>query len=152
MSTKVVRGIPTKLDVDKLIETFTQPKPNEVITWREIERATGLRKGEYRFQTVVNAWRTSLERNYDILLYAIPGEGLAVADPNTKIDIASRKIALGDKNKSKWVERTFKVDAETLDEARRETQTRILTIHGAMLKLAAATAPKKLPLPKEWQR
>lgn len=147
MSTKVVRGIPTKLDVDKLLETFTQPKENDVIMWSEIEEATGLKKGQYRFNTVVNAWRTALERDFDILLYAIPGEGLAVADANTKIDIASRKIELGDRGKKKWVERTFRVKASNLDEVRRDTQSRILTAYGAMLKLTAATAPKRLPIP-----
>ena len=148
MSTKVVRGIPTKLDVDKLLETFTQPKENDVIMWSEIEEATGLSKGQYRFNTVVNAWRTALERDFDILLYAIPGEGLAVADANTKIDLASRKIELNDKGKKKWVERTFRVKASNLDEVRRDTQSRILTAYGAMLRLTTATAPKKLPLPK----
>ena len=148
MSTKVVRGIPTKLDVDKLLETFTQPKENDVIMWSEIEEATGLSKGQYRFKTVVNAWRTALERDFDILLYAIPGEGLAVADANTKIDLASRKIELNDKGKKKWVERTFRVKASNLDEVRRDTQSRILTAYGAMLKLTAATAPKRLPLPE----
>ncbi len=147
MSTKVVRGIPTKLDVDKLLETFTQPKENDVIMWSEIEEATGLSKGQYRFKTVVNAWRTALERDFDILLYAIPGEGLAVADANTKIDLASRKIELNDKGKKKWVERTFRVKASNLDEVRRDTQSRILTAYGAMLKLTAATAPKRLPIP-----
>ena len=147
MSTRVVRGIPTKLDVDKLLETFAQPKENDVILWSEIEEATGLRKGQHRFKTVVNAWRTALERDFDILLYAIPGEGLAVADANTKIDIASRKIALGDKNKARWVERTYKVKTHELDEVRRDTQSRILTAYGAMLKLTAATAPKRLPIP-----
>ena len=147
MTTRVVRGIPTKLDVDKLLETFAQPKENDVILWSEIEEATGLRKGQHRFKTVVNAWRTALERDFDILLYAIPGEGLAVADANTKIDIASRKIALGDKNKARWVERTYKVKTHELDEVRRDTQSRILTAYGAMLKLTAATAPKRLPIP-----
>ena len=147
MTTKVVRGIPTKLDVDKLLETFTQPKENDVIMWSEIEEATGLSKGQYRFKPVVNAWRTALERDFDILLYAIPGEGLAVADANTKIDIASRKIELNDKGKKKWVERTFRVKAHELDEVRRDTQSRILTAYGAMLKLTAATAPKRLPIP-----
>ena len=148
MSTKVVRGIPTKLDVDKLLETFTQPKENDVITWSEIEEATGLKRGQCRFNTVVNAWRTALERDFDILLYAIPGEGLAVADANTKIDLASRKIELNDRGKKKWVERTFRVKASNLDEVRRDTQSRILTAYGAMLKLTAATAPKRLPIPE----
>lgn len=148
MSTKVVRGIPTKLDVDKLLETFTQPKENDVIMWSDIEKATGLKKEQYRFHTVVNAWRTTLERDFDILLYAIPGEGLAVADSNTKIDLASRKIELNDKGKKKWVERTFRVKASNLDEVRRDTQSRILTAYGAMLKLTAATAPKRLPIPE----
>ena len=152
MTTRVVRGIPTKLDVDKLIETFGKPRESETIYWSEIEQATGLKKDDYRFKTVVNAWRATIEQDFDILLYPVRGVGIAVADANTKIDIASRKIALNDKSKTKWVERTFKVDTEKLDVTRKETQSRILTIHGAMLKLAAATAPKKLPLPKEWQR
>lgn len=148
MGTRVVRGIPTKLDVDKLLETFTQPKENDVIMWSEIEKATGLRREQHRFNTVVNAWRTSLERDFNILLYAIPGEGLAVADSNTKIDLASRKIELNDKGKQKWVERTFRVKASQLDEVRKDTQSRILTAYGAMLKLTAATAPKRLPIPE----
>ena len=150
MNTKVVRGIPTKLDVDKLIETFGKPKENETIYWSEIEQATGLKKDDCRFKTVVDAWRSTIEQDFDILLYPIRGVGLAVADANTKIDIASRKIALGDRNKARWVERTYKVKTHELDEVRRDTQSRILTAYGAMLKLAAATAPKKLPLPKEW--
>ena len=45
------------------------------------------------------------------------------------------------------MERTFRVKAHELDEVRRDTQSRILTAYGAMLKLTAATAPKRLPIP-----
>jgi len=152
MVTHITRGRPTKIDVDKLLDKFTQPKENDLITWREIEEVTGLNKRDYRFATVVKAWRSILERDFDILLYAIPGDGLAVADSNTKIDLASRKIELGDKNKTKWVERTFKVNASQLDEIRRDTQSRILTAYGSMLRLTAATAPKKLPIPTDRRR
>lgn len=145
---KIATGRPTKIDVDKLIARFGVPDENETIIWKEIEDATGLSKQEYRFGTVVTAWRKHLEQNHDILLYAIPGVGLAVADSNTKIDIAARKIELGDGQKRKWVERAYRVKSASLDETRRDTQGRILTAYGAMLRLTAATAPKPLPLPK----
>lgn len=144
---KVVNGRPTKIDVDKLISRFGVPEENETIPWREMEHVTGLRRGEFRFQTVVNAWRRYLEREYDILLYAKPGVGLTVADANTKIDIAARKIELGDKHKVKWVERTYRVKSDFLDEHRKDTKSRILSAYGAMLRLTAATAPKELPVP-----
>lgn len=145
---KIATGRPTKIDVDKLIARFGVPDENETIIWREIEDATGLSKQEYRFGTVLTAWRKHLEQNHDILLYAIPGVGLAVADANTKIDIAARKIELGDGQKRKWVERAYRVKSASLDETRRDVQGRILTAYGAMLRLTTATAPKKLPLPK----
>lgn len=145
---KVVNGRPTKIDVDKLISRFGVPEENETILWKEIEDVTGLSKQEYRFGTVLTAWRKHLEREYDILLYAIPGVGLAVADGNTKIDIAARKIELGDGQKRKWVERAYRVKSASLDETRKDTQGRILTAYGAMLRLTAATAPKSLPVPK----
>ncbi len=145
---KIATGRPTKIDDDKLIARFGVPQENETILWSEIIETTGLEKQEYRFGTVLTAWRKHLEQNHDILLYAIPGVGLAVADSNTKIDIAARKIELNDKGKKKWVERTFRVKASNLDEVRRDTQSRILTAYGAMLRLTTATAPKKLPLPK----
>lgn len=44
MSTKVVRGIPTKLDVDKLLETFAQPKENDVICGVKLKKRQGLEK------------------------------------------------------------------------------------------------------------
>ena len=145
---KIATGRPTKIDVDKLIARFGVPDENETIIWGEIEDATGLSKQEYRFGTVLTAWRKHLEQNHDILLYAIPGVGLAVADSNTKIDLAARKIELGDGQKRKWVERAYRVKSARLDDTRRDTQGRILTAYGAMLRLSAATAPKTLPLPK----
>ena len=70
---------PTKIDVDKLIARFGVPQENETILWSEIIETTGLEKQEYRFGTVLTAWRKHLEQNHDIILYPVPGVGLAVA-------------------------------------------------------------------------
>ena len=145
---RIANGRPTKIDVDKLVARFGVPQENETILWSEIIETTGLEKQEYRFRTVLTAWRKHLEQNHDIILYPVPGVGLAVADSNTKIDLAARKIELGDGQKRKWVERAYRVKSASLDETRRDTQGRILTAYGAMLRLTAATAPKPLPLPK----
>ena len=145
---KVAKGIPTKLDVDKLIQRFGIPEENATFTWEEIAETIGQEKGTYRFKTVVTAWRRQLEQDHNVLLFA-PGQnvGLTVADANTRIDLASRQISLREGNKALWVERVYRTAADALDGARAETQNRILTAYSSLLRLTAATAPKKLPLP-----
>ncbi|MDI9389539.1 MAG: hypothetical protein QM441_09945 [Synergistota bacterium] len=145
--TREARAVPTKLDVDKLMERFGVPKGDVFIAWDELAEATGLERGTYRFQTVVSAWRRVLEQEYDTVLFAVPGQGLQVADSNTRIDLAARKVQLGERQKARWVEIAFKTDTKRLDSARRDTQARLMAAHGAFLKLHMATAPKPLPIP-----
>lgn len=141
------RAIPTKLDVDKLMTKFGVPRSDTFIAWDELAEAAGLERNTYRFQTVVSAWRRTLEQEYDTVLFAVPGQGLQVADSNTRIDLAARKVQLGERQKARWVEIAFKTDARRLDSARRDTQARLMAAHGAFLKLHMATAPKPLPIP-----
>ncbi len=81
------------------------------------------------------------------MLYAVPGVGLSVADANTKIDIAARRLQLNDANSGRWVGVAYKTNTSSLDEARRDTQARILTKYSAFLTLSNATKPKHLPIP-----
>lgn len=54
-------GIPTGMDVDKLLKEF-DVRPGTQISYESIEQSLGIKRAESRFRTVTTAWRKRLFR------------------------------------------------------------------------------------------
>jgi hypothetical protein len=83
-------GVPTKPDVDKLIEKWGIPEEGTQITYEQIETVLGIkRNGERssRYRTVVSAWKKRLETEHDVFLFT------DIGDPGDLVVGVSRKLA-----------------------------------------------------------
>lgn len=133
----IANGVPTKPDVDKLLERFGVPDPGTEISYTDIVRVITCERGSFRFASVTNAWRKILDRNHNIILRAIPGKGFAA------MTSADRVLYCGSKYKSglRHVARSASVAERTNRTGLTENQTRSLdhlSRVGAAIRLSAA--------------
>jgi len=140
-------GIPTKADVDRLMEAYPVAKLVEgaQISYAEIEAVIKEKYGTNRFRGVVTRWRRMLFRDHNIYLYA-PGAGsrkLIVADPTTRISDASKKNKTGQKYFLRASAIASTTDTKALDDEQRRLADRMAR-YPRMLELVANTQPQQL--------
>ena len=66
-------GVPTKMDVDKLVETF-KPEAGQRISYDDIAAVINVAPKTSRFRTVTNAWRSRVFKNNGLQMVAEGGE------------------------------------------------------------------------------
>lgn len=139
-------GVPTKPDVDKLRETYGVPDENTGIPYAAIENLIGCKKGSFRFQTVVNAWRKSLVREHHVVLSPDRGIGLIRLTENGKAE-----LAVSTESKGFRAIRKASVIANITVRSKLSEENRTAIDHlnhrNAALRLAMATAAKQIELP-----
>ena len=139
-------GVPTAPDVAKLDEQFVDLPEGLIITDEEIEECTGLERTTFRFNTVVGAWRKGLERNRNIILGAVRGQGLKVLDRKERCELGGCKLKTGlraTKRAGNIITKTDKtgLPAETIKAADHVVRLAAIFIS------TAATEAKKLRYP-----
>ena len=95
MAKTFFRGVPTEVDVKRLEDAFGIPSEDTLIDYGEIENALQLAKDSSRFETVLRAWRGKLEREYNLLMVSVRGQGIKAATPDTRVTWASKKLKQG---------------------------------------------------------
>ena len=145
---KVFRGgIPTKIDVDKLIERFGVPHEGQVITFEDLQEALpDLQFRSYRWNTVIAAWRKHLEKKHNVILGSKRGEGLVALPPEGRIDLATGKYSTGIKLTDRAAVLAIKTDRARLTPESKRTAD-FLRNAGAQIRLVVATAAKELAYP-----
>lgn len=122
------KGIPTHIDVNKLREAFGVPEPGTRITYSQIEDVTNLERGSFRYQTVVNAWRSKLDRENNVLFRALNGEYFEVLDSHGRIDVAGRKKKYGFRMLAKATNIASRTDRTDLTEDELKTQDHLTNV------------------------
>lgn len=129
--TKFPMGLPTKPEVDKLINQFRNLKPGDKIYYEQIERLIGVKKDTYRFRSIIVAWRKQLRNEYNIELAAVMNEGYQVMNGSERIEFAAKTTKYGVKRVRRAgdvVLRTNRIDLKP--------EERIIADH--LVKVAAA--------------
>lgn len=134
LETKFMRGVPTDLDVRRLEERFGIPEEDVIITWDEIEQELAVPKNSFRFKSVLTAWRKKLEREHNIIMIAVPKQGIKAANPDDRLTYASKKMKSGKK---------FIVRASTIATL---TDEKRLTEAGKKKRLSIADVPNRIRL------
>jgi len=137
------RGIPTKVDTEKLDKVFGVPSVGVKITWQEFEKALQMNKGTYRFQTVVSTWRKQLYATHNVLLKAESGIGLYVANNSQRVNTAGTCIQSARRQIAKGGNIAAQTDDDGLSDDEKKARTYICRC-AAQLQLAEATQPKPL--------
>lgn len=142
-------GIPTEIDVNALMDCYGAPAPGAMIPYEKISELIGVRRDENRWRTIVTAWRRRLEREHNLLLRAVKGEGFEVMDGSARVAFAASTYKGG----LRRVARAAAVAAKTSRQGLSEDEAKVcdhLQRVGATIRLTAATEARKLkyPLPE----
>jgi len=134
---KVNKGwMPTKVDVDRLEQTFAIPAEGTVIALTAIAGVIGVAVRTHRFNTVVNTWRKKLFREHNMLSVG-DGEGnIRFANPKERIEYASRKIVSGRRQIGRAIAVAYTTDANRLTANCQATRDQIIGMTEAKLRLA----------------
>lgn len=83
--------IPTKSEVDFLIERIGIPAEGRLVKRLEIQAAIGREVSESRYRSIVNSWKKRLFGQYDVLMLTDHQGGYFAATPEERI---TRAISL----------------------------------------------------------
>lgn len=138
------RGIPTAPDVKRLDDAFATLKPGQRLAWAELASVVGENPTSHRFKTIVFQWRRKLDRDRNIILGAVRGEGLEVLDGHGR----AVHVGFGFKAGMRKIGRAASVASRT-DVVKLEAADRRVIEHvngtAAAIRLVAATKAKELP-------
>lgn len=88
-------GMPTTVDVDRLIEAFGVPDAGALIPYEDVESALTLSRQQARFRTVTNAWRRRLEREHNLVIEAETNKGFLVLTNRDRVGHSARYFRSG---------------------------------------------------------
>lgn len=144
----LVGGVPTKMDVDKLIEAFGVPSEGRLISYGEISREVGCDRDTTRFKTVVHAWRRRLYKVHNVVLDCEPNKGYRVADPTTRVVIAKGQHVGGLRRIRRAGAIAGTTSDDRLDPEHRRVRDHLVRV-SSVLQLAAATEAKRITMPAQ---
>lgn len=139
------KGIPTKVDVDKLIKHIGIPDVGKKILYEEINEILGIEKTNNRWFTVVTTWRKKLFRDHNVVLEAVPNQYFLCLSANERVSFASKKINTGKKIIFKGIRIAQSSDITGMDEESKKLYGHITSIPNK-LRLARLTEAKDLPI------
>lgn len=136
------KGIPTKIDVEKLVEYHGVPAEGTIFTFDQLAESAGLLRDSHRFRTVLNAWRKQLFRDHNILLVSIGQGRLKASEPGERIDWASRKVHSGRRAIGRAIVVAYQTDQKRLTDDKQKTARDIVSMNESKMRLAAGVMPK----------
>ena len=139
-------GIPTKPDVDKLLEEIGVPAAGDSIAYSRITEVTGITRKTSRWVSVTNAWRKHLQDKHGIVLKAAPNEGFNALDDNGKTDTVLGYVKRAKNSFRRADKIAIRVDRQKLSEDRRISFDHYGRVRAA-LELADKVAAKQLDYP-----
>lgn len=142
----IVKGMPTDIDVKKLVERYAIPPIGRTIEYAEIAETIGYPVKSNRWLTVVTSWKKRLYREHGILFGTVNGVAFRVLDNHDHVAVASSKQERGMRQLRKGAIIATGTDREGLSEAECNTLDHVRHNY-ATVKLAVATAPKQLAAP-----
>lgn len=136
--------IPYAPDLRKLDEAFPKLKPGDLIGWEQLAAAAGWGKETPRFKAVQAAWRKRVFRERNVVLIAVAGKGVQVADGSERITHAADAQKSGFRKIARAARVAITTDTAGLPDHLKRTHEHILHT-AASIKLMVATKPKELP-------
>jgi hypothetical protein len=141
-------GLPTGPDVQNLIDTLGMPNEGDHIPYADVEAVLGLtRKSDpHRWASVTGAWKRRVEREANVILKAVMNRGFDALTPSGRVDHSGRTYKGGLKKIVRASNVAAGTDRTSLSPEEARTCDHIQNT-GAQLKLAAATAARRLKAP-----
>lgn len=109
-------GVPTKPAVDKIVARFSDLRPDDMVTYDELEELICVPRRTNRFKSVVTAWRKRMDIESEILFHCVPNKGYVVLDNHGRVATSSKLIHLGAKRIKRGASIAARTDVSGLDE------------------------------------
>ena len=138
------RGIPTAPDVKRLDDAYGSLSVGQKLQWGELASVVGESPGTYRFRTIVTQWRRKLDRDRNIIMGAVRGEGLEVLDGHGRAVHVGVGFKSGMRKSGRAASVACRTDLTTLDAPDRRVVEHVNNTVAA-IRLVAATKAKELP-------
>lgn len=129
-------GLPTKIEVDRLMTKFGVPKEGEKITWQQVAEVISVPPRTNRFVSVVQAWRRLLFREHNTYMTCDGDNAIYAADPDTRVTKSAHKVANSRRAIARAILVTYQTDASRLSETKLRVREHLLKT-GDKLRLAA---------------
>lgn len=136
--------IPTRVDVDALIDAIGIPQPGDHISYTRIAEVTKLNRNDGRWVSVVNAWIKHLRTRHNVELRAVPNEGYDVLSDNGKTDKISNHIRRAANQFRRAETIAGKIDRRNLTDENK-------TVYDHQMKFIAAVKLADLTIAKQQQ-
>ncbi len=134
----LLNGVPTKVDVDRLIDKFGVPTEGSLIAKSDIAKCINEREGSNRFNSVLSAWRKLLFREHNLLTVGDGAKNIRIAEPSERIDWAASRVASARRNVGRAVIVAHQTDAKRLCEDQRKVRDNITSMNAKRLEMAAS--------------
>ena len=138
MQTNFFRGIPTRIDVDKLMKRFGVPKEGAVVQFEDAALEIGLDRDSCRFKTVFSAWRKELLNKHNVLMIATGAGSVKCAAPDERITWCAAKVRGGRRMIGRAIVVSHSTDTARLTEDNQKTRAGIVAMNDSKLRLAAS--------------
>jgi hypothetical protein len=142
MSENYFGGIPTKVDVERLIDEIGIPKEGDEIPYDRITQIIGVPRQSFRWGTVTSAWRKVLYQEHNLVTESVPGKAIKVLVPGERIRHSSTKYKNGMKTVYRAGDVAATTDISRLPSEQQRAATYIVNA-SATLRLAAAAQARK---------
>lgn len=140
-------NIPTRVDVDALIEKIGIPKAGDHIPYSRITEIIKVDRKSGRWNGVIAAWSKELRNKHGIELRAVANEGFEVLDDNGKANKVHGYVKRA-ANSFGRAERTARnIDRNKLNDENKKVFDHTMNFVAAV-KLADATVAKQLTYPE----
>lgn len=138
-------GMPTDLDVRKLIEAFPALIEGARITHEEIEAVISVGRHSNRYRAITIAWRSKLLRDSNLEIGAVSGVGFEVRTSEGRMSSSIKGFQSGTKKQLRSVKRALLVKTE--DPLLRQKQD-LMQRFGAAIASQAGSLMKDIETPK----
>lgn len=139
-------GIPTDVDVRKLVDEFGKPAVGSEITHEQIEQVLRIERASNRYKTVVSAWRKRLIDSHGIVMGAVAGVGYRSLNEAEQMDAGFLSIKHGARKQLRGIKAAARVlTSDPLLLKKQELATR----YGIALAAEHNTMMKQIEPPKQ---
>jgi len=150
MSNGFCRGVPTDLDVRRLMDHFRTLHQGQEIPYEEVAQILGITKGTHRWASITTAWRKRVLAEQHLVIGCDPGVGYVILDDPSKADMSARKLKSGIRSCRRSVRVGALVDHSRLTPEQIERATHTNRVATAILSTATEQTKRFQPqLPKK---
>lgn len=140
-------GVSTEPEVNDLMEKIGVPAAGQQISYAQVEEISSTKRGTGRWDSVTNAWRTRLRRQYNVELLAIRNEGFQAMNNSERVNFGGKQYKIGLDRIERAVDVIKKTDRQGLSDDERKAAD-FIQFNGATLVNSARLAARNPVLPE----